>query len=452
MPNLYLIILVLLYPFTTVYSAETQSCPNQFIKKFQLINFPLQIQCDENSVEFKLEKALEFIEKTKLNSLRESMDELFRPSYNFKNWHEFIRQSVKEFEYVDRCGGENVIAFVKSDIKDKISLCANQINDERFSVFDFIAAIIHETRHFTGPGHTECSHGPLSQQIACDESITQQGSYAYSAWTYIQLAFGVENVHPVVRLMARANAEVILQAHFNQTPRIEIDKTLVAMTEHGQLLQVNKMNIKSLVKEPVPVGSIYIINNYWYSVSMKNYQIQSIFNPFMGIKQISTLVQDDLNYSLIDLKKKLIDFYRFENNVGLLEANQLTLICPKKNFELKRKNLISFIVSDRAHSNKFQLLRKDGYIETFYCDEGRFDSTPYDSDAGKETIKIIKIGDREYALHLQGLLYSRQRQVEGGYTAWSLIDTNGQKVVSIQVYDSKKFLDQLQYSTEKQQD
>lgn len=389
-------------------------------------------------------QALNFIKNAELIKILDSNDQSFQPSYLFRNWNFFVNQTVSEFVYLDRCGSDDVVAFVRREVPRTIYLCANIISEEHFTSFDLVATILHEVRHLSGPSHVECIQGQRKNQKACDESIDIQGSYAFSLWAYVQMAYGAKNLHPVTRLLARANADILLQNNFNRLPRIETVKILVGVTDQGHLFKLENEDIVLMNFALNKTGSIYILNNFWYLLSKHDFQIQTIFNPFINMKQLSQIYQDDLNFSVNKLNLKLIDFYKNQQIVGLLEKNKLTIVCPNKNFEFKNSKFVSFILSDHYKNDSLHLLRNDGFIETFYCEEGRFDRIPYDSDAVKNTIRIVKFNNREFALNHRGELFSRSRLSSGGYSQWFILNKNGPKIQSIQLYDSKSYLDQLQ--------
>ena len=179
-------------------------------------------------------------------------------------------------------------------------------------------------------------------------------------------------------------------------------------------------------------------------VSQKDFQIKNIFNPLFNLKIIKQVFQDDLNFSINKLNSKLIDFYKLGQIVGLLEKRKLTIVCPNRNFEFKNSNYVSFILSDRSKPETIRLLKNNGYIDTFYCDEGRFDKSSYDSESVKNTIRIVKLQHQDYSLNNQGFIFVRNRLSEGGYNNWQILNPNGPKILSIQLYDSKLYFDQLQ--------
>ena len=215
-----LILSIFIFHSSLVFAEKLNNCPNQNLENFQFINFPVNDTCRTQSVEYKLIQAMNFIFTTGLIKLIESKDQTFKPSSNFRQWHQLVNKNVKQFMYVDYCGSENVVAYVQKDIPGIIYLCANLISEDQFTVLDLVSAILHEVRHFSGPSHVECSHGQKKYSISCDESIDIQGSYAFSLWTYVQIAYGTQNIHPVSRLLARASADVLLQNNFNRLPLI----------------------------------------------------------------------------------------------------------------------------------------------------------------------------------------------------------------------------------------
>ena len=81
---------------------------------------------------------------------------------------------------------------------------------------------MHEARHIDGYPHITCSKGPRKGlQGACDNRITDTGSYDVTVETYAQMAEYSPNLHPALRAYSKASAVIYADEAFAQNPHQE---------------------------------------------------------------------------------------------------------------------------------------------------------------------------------------------------------------------------------------
>lgn len=169
-----------------------------------------------------------FMRKTRFaEDMPASRDELF--SGSFKNdWYQYFIGRITDFEIEAECP-KGVIAYVYF-WGTTMYVCPTALTDN-FTALDRASVFMHEARHIDGFPHTTCTHGPRAGMAgACDDRISDKGSYAVTVETYSQIAKYAGDVHPALRAYARSAAVTYADEAFQTEVHVERRSQFLLLT------------------------------------------------------------------------------------------------------------------------------------------------------------------------------------------------------------------------------
>lgn len=189
-------------------------------------------------------------------------------------------ESAKHSGDAGACGGQGVIAFVKSS-QPEMYICP-AFGSPFFTDLMSSAVLVHEARHTEGYEHDLCLHGPYAKNDlpygACDSSFEAQGSYGIGAGYVLNVYQGTKN--EALRQEARANIVDDLITRFNKFP-LEIQPGALLQKENGvvsfydgknhvlsQLKNLKVMAIRDIF--PVYFGNDGSVKTYSFSKTLKD--------------------------------------------------------------------------------------------------------------------------------------------------------------------------------------
>ena len=160
-----------------------------------------------------------------------SKDELFTGRFS-QSWYAYFENLVSEIEVVSSCP-KGVVAYVYGMFGGETMYACPLALTTTFSALDRASVFMHEARHLDGFPHITCSRGPRQgMQGACDERISDGGSYAVTVETYAQLAKFASEVHPALKAYARASAVIYADEAFESPVRINRAETLLVLNSN----------------------------------------------------------------------------------------------------------------------------------------------------------------------------------------------------------------------------
>ncbi len=191
--------------------------------------------CHDGSETANLLASLMFMRKNQFSSdMKKSSDELF--SGKFANsWYQYFTGRINEMT-VDTSCPKGVAAYVYGFGGNTMYVCSAALNDN-FSALDRASIFMHEARHIDGYPHITCSKGPRKGlQGACDDKISDTGSYSVTVETYAQLSKYSKDLHPALRAYARAAAVIYADEAFETPVKVDRSQQLLLMTKNKDLL------------------------------------------------------------------------------------------------------------------------------------------------------------------------------------------------------------------------
>lgn len=212
--------------------------------------------CPDGSKESHLLAGIMFMRKTAFAaSMPKSSDDLFSGNFS-TDWYDYFIGRINDFAIQESCP-RGVGAYVYM-FGNTMYVCPMLLSDS-FTALDRASVFMHEARHIDGYPHVTCSRGPRAGlNGACDDRISNGGSYAVSVETYVQIAKYSEGLHPALRAYSRSAAVVYADEAFQSPTRIEREPQFLALATNGEfhILNPNKSTMTTQLGQAPAVGRI----------------------------------------------------------------------------------------------------------------------------------------------------------------------------------------------------
>lgn len=204
----------------------------------QFNNLASKEYCYDNSDTSRLLAGIMFMRDTKFAAnMPASKDEVFSGKFA-SNWWNYFTGRIKKFSVQKNCP-KGAGAFVMPTFGDKTMFVCPLMLSDAFSALDSASVYMHEARHIDGFPHTTCTNGPRKGlQGACDDRITDGGSYAVTVETYAQIARYSENVHPAMKVYSKASALIYAFEAFEYPVKINFTPDFLVLTQNRQFHQM----------------------------------------------------------------------------------------------------------------------------------------------------------------------------------------------------------------------
>ena len=194
-------------------SAEDMTAIAKNFKQFR--NLSGKEYCFDNSQTAYLIAGIQYIRKLQFDEAGvNSLDELFTGQFA-KDWYGYFTRLITKF-VIDKECQPGVIAYVfGGGLGGKTMYVCPMALTDAFTPLDLASVFMHEARHIQGFPHRTCTWGPRKNlQGACDNRISEGGSYAVTVETYSQLAKYGKNIHPAFKAIAEASALIYGEESF----------------------------------------------------------------------------------------------------------------------------------------------------------------------------------------------------------------------------------------------
>lgn len=215
-------------------AADMQDIASHF-NQFQ--NLAGKEYCFDGSQTSNLLETIVFMRSTNFApSMPKSNDQLFSGAFA-NDWWGYFTGRINEFSVQDDCP-KGVGAFVYAFGGNTMYVCPMMLT-ANFTSLDRSSIFMHEARHIDGYPHVTCSHGPRAGLGgACDQRISDGGSYAVTVETYAQLAKYAPDLHPALRAYARAASVVYADEAFEETTRVDREDDFLLMTNKKEFYRL----------------------------------------------------------------------------------------------------------------------------------------------------------------------------------------------------------------------
>jgi len=157
-----------------------------------------------------------------------SQDELFSGRFA-SSWYKYFTNRISDITIDHNCP-KGVGAYVMGWGGNTMYVC-EMLLTTRFTGLDRASVFMHEARHIDGYPHVTCHSGPRAGlRGACDQRISDGGSYAVTVETYAQLARYATNVNPALKAYSRASAVIYADEAFVTPARVDRSQHFLLMT------------------------------------------------------------------------------------------------------------------------------------------------------------------------------------------------------------------------------
>jgi hypothetical protein len=402
--------------------------------------------CFDGSQTSHLLAGIMFMRKTRFAAdMPVSQDELFSGRFA-NNWYDYFIGRIHDFEVQDSCP-KGVGAFVYF-FGNTMYVCPMLLS-ENFTALDRASVFMHEARHIDGFPHMTCSRG-ARQGIngACDNRISEGGSYAVTVETYAQLAAYAGDLHPALRAYARSSAVVYADEAFDTPARVARSVHFMVMTRdqrfHTLKLAGESVETQELGRSPA-LGHIVLRGQHMILYpDDKSLPAKYVFVRDEGeIPQAAGDIAVEYNGQTPPERAELLDVHIGGQWSAKVYADHVNLACDprsetKSDVSLNGEVAVSLIYPNgydrgvlRAH-----LVTQSGKMFEVGCDNKRPYLRGADLVLDRSFKRVYKAGSDVVGLTHDGRLYS----IVGSRSALLPVSFNGQvhELISSQTVD---FLD-----------
>lgn len=287
--------------------------------------------CYDGSHVSNLISSIMFMRKTTFSKMTPSKDELFTGRFASSWWDYFIGR-IDTLEIVDNCP-KGVVAYVYGFGLRTMFACPMALTDQ-FSSLDRSSVFMHEARHIDGYPHVTCSKGPRQGiQGACDNRISDGGSYAVTVETYAQLAKFAEGLHPALKAYSRNAAAIYADEAFETPARVARTENLLLLTS---ALDFHSYNVRtnSVEKLGKAYAAGHMVRRSQHMVMIptdKNLKAQYIFARNEGeIPQSPSDLITEYNAQTPTEKANLVDLHIGAQWTARVYKNSIRFACDPK--------------------------------------------------------------------------------------------------------------------------
>lgn len=370
--------------------------------------------CDDDSQTWHLLSSLMFMRQTRFSeSMARSQDEFFSGRFA-GNWYDYFIGRIDRLEVVPNCR-KGTIAYVYLQGDSTMYTCPLALSSQ-LSALDRTSVMMHEARHIDGFPHIDCSRGPRKGLPgACDEAISDGGSYAVTVETYAQLSKYAEGLHPALKAYARASAILYASETFDKPVRMQkVQKLMVFAGAGDQYLYSPKGNqLEEAGSLPV-YGKITLRGPHMILFpSQKELPSQFVFAHNAGsISQSPPMFANDYNEQSVTERERFLDLHmatqwqaRLEYRSAIMACNPLTE--GKLNVPLPNGlSAVSFIYPNgySRESSVVHLMTREGKIVEVGCRDQR----PYVKESNlqfdRSYVRMYQVAGETFGLS-EGSLY-----------------------------------------------
>lgn len=400
--------------------------------------------CDDGSEGWRILAALMFLREIRFESSERSRDELFSGRFA-GNWYEYFARRINYLELLPECR-KNVGAYVRIGGDPTMYICPMALTDQ-ISAVDLAGIMMHEARHMDGFPHIDCTRGPRRQLPgACDERISDGGSYAVTVETYAQIARYATGLHPAQRAYARAAAVYFADEAFEHPVRVARKSQWLLLTS---LLDLYLFDAKS--GELSEAGRVHtfgkIIRRGIHMILFpedRNQPAEFVFGNGAGrLVQSPPEFVKDYNAQTPSQRAELVDLHLATQWHARVYRNRVTMGCDPLSESTvdvnlpdgQRAKVLIYPEGYRRDANNVHLLTESSEVVELRCEGGR-------ATARKIRLRF----DRDYsriengAGDVLGIAEQKLYRIEGRRSRELRTGLEG-TVMDMVPYDTFEFLD-----------
>lgn len=357
-----------------------------------------------------------FMRKTQFESnMPLSQDQLFSGKFASNWWNYFIGR-INKFDVQTNCP-KGVGAYVMGFFGGKTMYVCPLMLSDAFAPLDQASVFMHEARHIDGYPHITCKRGPRKGiQGACDEHISDTGSYSVTVETYAQIAKYAPGVHPASRAYAKSSAIVYADEAFDNPVKIDRQQEFLVMTNDRQFHRLNFQNglkVTSLGHSP-SLGKITMRAEHMVLYPEdKTLPAKYVFaNDEGDINQIPNADVAEYNTQTPEQKSTFVDAHSGAQWGVRIFKDKLRMTCSAASAtvtEVPTKGLPAHVLYPNGYNRENRLAylaMADGSLMEFGCTEsGSAVYQPSTLKFDQQFKRIYKAGNVVLGLNYEGRLF-----------------------------------------------
>lgn len=385
--------------------------------------------CFDGSQTSHLIAGIAFMRKTRYSPMERSKDELFSGKFA-DNWYDYFIGRISDFQIDESCP-KGVIAYVYIFGGQTMYVCSAALTDN-FTALDRASVFMHEARHIDGFPHATCSHGPRrGLRGACDNRISEGGSYAVTVETYAQLSRFAEGIHPAMRAYARSSAVLYADEAFESPVRINRSSQFLVMTKDKRFHTVKADGaVKALGSSPF-LGRVVMRGQHMVLFPEdRNQTSRFVFARGEGeLPQTAGDIAGEYNAQTPAERANLVDVHIGAQWNARVYKDKVRLACSTSNNSSTDLPLAEAPVGlifpggyDRAAVTT-QLMMESGQVLDVSCAGGQASVRPSSVALDRKYSAVHKLGNLVLGVTTDGFL----REIQGNTSrAFSLGKLDGQ--------------------------
>lgn len=415
---------VIVLLFLTAVMAQAKDCVTQSemqaiakdFKQFQ--NLANQEFCYDGSQTSNLISSLMFMRKTAFQpNMPKSEDELFSGRFA-SSWYGYFTDRISVITIPNNCA-KGVAAYVYG-FGSTMYVCP-MVLTSNFTSLDRASIFMHEARHMDGFRHITCRTGPRAGlNGACDNKISDEGSYAVTVETYAQIAKYAVDLHPALKAYSMSSAATYADETFENPAQVSKNPILVMMNQAGQFysLDLKNQTVKTLGQSP-SVGKIVMRAQHMILFPQdKTLPAKYVFTKNEGdIAQSAGDAVLEYNAQTPAQKADLKDMFSGAQWNARVYSNKVKFICDPTSANTAEINLpagqvASSILYLNGYSRSSQvntLTTEDGSLLDFGCSNRKpFLRASKIAALDQKMSRVYKMADKVFAINLAGELLEIQ--------------------------------------------
>lgn len=370
--------------------------------------------CYDGSQTSNLLATMMFMRKTAFAAdMKRSQDELFSGRFS-SSWYNYFIGRITDINIQSSCP-KGVGAFVYG-FGSTMYVCPMMLT-ESFSALDRASVFMHEARHIDGYPHITCSKGPRrGLQGACDERISDGGSYAVTVETYAQLAKYATDLHPALKAYAMASAATYADETFEVPARVNRQNKLLLMAKSRDFYSMDLMNanrVEQLGQAPALGHIVFRAQHMILFPDDKNLTARYVFAKNEGeISQSAGDAVIEYNDQSPTQRAQLVDLHIAAQWSAKIYQDKVQFSCDPRattatTLSFNGPTAVGVLYVDgysRTASSSY-VMTSTGAVYEFGCPGKKAVLRPASISMDAKYKRIHKIGDTTFALTHDGYLF-----------------------------------------------
>ena len=372
--------------------------------------------CYDGSHTANLIEALEFMRNNPYAaSMPKSTDELFSGTFA-NDWYGYFTGRITDISIQKSCP-KGVGAFVYF-FGTTMYVCPMLLT-ENFTAVDRTSVMMHEARHIDGYPHMMCTRGPRAGlQGACDNRMSDHGSYGVSVETYAQLGAYATDLHPALKAYARSAAIVYADEAFQHPVQIQRTPHFLLMTNNKEFYRLSADGSTQITKlgDSPSLGHIVMRSRHMILYpDDKSLPAKYVFAKSEGdIQQAAGDMAVEYNAQTPAQRAELADMHLGGQWTARVYRSKVVFNCDPKSSDTEDVALKGTPASliypdgyDRSAESAL-LVMDDGSVQELGCSSGAGYAKASNVKLDQKYKRIYKSGNQVLGLTADGRLFQIQ--------------------------------------------